>query len=93
MLALQYPGIFLHICCQSRVKPQSCFLHAGLSVAAVDSVDIDTVVFRGADVVDGTPVLDIKPYIPYVDGGVRATAPEWVLSPHAATFCCIVHTL
>ncbi|DBA76679.1 hypothetical protein WJX79_005942 [Trebouxia sp. C0005] len=50
----------------------------GLSVAAIDSVDIDTVVFRGADVVDGTPVLDIKPYIPYVDGGVRATAPEWV---------------
>ena len=51
---------------------------AGLSVAAIDRVDTDTVIFRGADVVDGTPVLDIKPYIPYVDGGVGATAPEWV---------------
>ena len=51
---------------------------AGLSVAAIDRVDTDTVIFRGADVVDGTPVLDIKPYIPYIDGGVGATAPEWV---------------
>ena len=51
---------------------------AGLSVARVDHVDADTVAFRGADVVDGTPVLDIKPYIPYVDGGVGAQAPAWV---------------
>ena len=51
---------------------------AGLSVAKVDNVSGDTVIFRGADVVDGTPVLDIKPYIPYVDGGVDAHAPAWV---------------
>ena len=51
---------------------------AGLSVAKVDHVSGDTVIFRGADVVDGTPVLDIKPYIPYVDGGVGAQAPAWV---------------
>lgn len=51
---------------------------AGLSVARVDHVSGDTVMFRGADVVDGTPVLDIKPYIPYVDGGVDAQAPAWV---------------
>ncbi|KAL3152122.1 hypothetical protein ABBQ32_001220 [Trebouxia sp. C0010 RCD-2024] len=50
----------------------------GLSVARVDHVSGDTVMFRGADVVDGTPVLDIKPYIPYVDGGVDAQAPAWV---------------
>lgn len=37
---------------------------------------------RGADLVDGTPVLDIKPYLPYVDsipnaaGGFAAGAPE-----------------
>ena len=44
----------------------------------MDHVSGDTVMFRGADVVDGTPVLDIKPYIPYVDGGVDAQAPAWV---------------
>ena len=37
---------------------------------------------RGADLIDGTPVLDIKPYVPYVDsipnasGGFAAGAPE-----------------
>jgi tRNA-Thr(GGU) m(6)t(6)A37 methyltransferase TsaA len=37
---------------------------------------------RGADLIDGTPVLDIKPYLPYVDslpnasGGFAAGAPE-----------------
>ena len=37
---------------------------------------------RGVDMVDGTPVLDIKPYIPYADavpaaqGGFAARAPE-----------------
>ena len=59
-----------------RVQPWC--VSAGLSVAAIDRVDTDTVIFKGADVVDGTPVLDIKPYIPYVDGGVGASAPEWV---------------
>lgn len=43
----------------------------------------NTVVFRGADVVDGTPVLDIKPYIPFVDGVITATAPDWVSHTYA----------
>ena len=36
----------------------------------------------GADLVDGTPILDIKPYLPYADchpeaaGGFAGTAPE-----------------
>lgn len=51
---------------------------AGLSVAQVESVQGNTVTFRGADVVDGTPVLDIKPYIPFVDGVTNASAPHWV---------------
>lgn len=58
---------------------------AGLSVARIESVRGDTVVFSGADVVDGTPVLDIKPYIPFVDGVVDASAPHWV--SHSLTAC------
>ena len=40
----------------------------------------------GADLVDGTPIYDIKPYIPYADshpdarGGFAQQAPEKVLS-------------
>ena len=40
---------------------------------------------RGADLMDGTPILDIKPYIPYADahpdarGGFASVPPEELL--------------
>ena len=67
------------------------FCTAGLSVAQIESVQGSTVVFRGADVVDGTPVLDIKPYIPFVDGVARATAPHWVGALGCRTACKLLH--
>ncbi len=33
---------------------------------------------RGLDAIDGTPVLDIKPYVPRFDSVPEATMPEWV---------------
>ncbi len=33
---------------------------------------------RGLDAVDGTPVLDVKPYVPYYDSLPEATVPQWV---------------
>jgi len=45
---------------------------------------------RGLDAIDGTPVLDIKPYIPHYDSVPQATMPAWAsevaerrLHPHA----------
>ncbi len=35
---------------------------------------------RGLDAYDGTPVLDIKPYLPPGDCIPQATAPDWVLT-------------
>jgi tRNA-Thr(GGU) m(6)t(6)A37 methyltransferase TsaA len=35
---------------------------------------------RGLDAIDGTPVLDIKPYVPRFDSVPEATMPEWVTS-------------
>jgi tRNA-Thr(GGU) m(6)t(6)A37 methyltransferase TsaA len=32
---------------------------------------------QGLDAIDGTPVLDIKPYIPGYDSADGATAPKW----------------
>lgn len=32
---------------------------------------------RGLDAVDGTPVLDVKPYLPQYDSVPDATVPEW----------------
>ena len=41
----------------------------GLSVGTVESVDAErgVVVIGGIDLVDGTPILDIKPYVPFCD--------------------------
>jgi tRNA-Thr(GGU) m(6)t(6)A37 methyltransferase TsaA len=39
----------------------------GLSAVRLERVDGLTLHLRGVDMVDGTPVLDIKPYVPYTD--------------------------
>jgi len=50
----------------------------GLSVVKLDKIDHDhpdgpVLHLSGVDLVDGTPVLDIKPYIPYADSLPDAT--------------------
>ncbi|XP_016447030.1 uncharacterized protein LOC107772059 isoform X1 [Nicotiana tabacum] len=50
----------------------------GLTVAKVDVVDGNKVFISGVDLVDGTPVLDIKPYLPYCDSISGAMVPDWV---------------
>ena len=44
----------------------------GLSVVAIDRIETDTpegpvIYVKGADMVDGTPIYDIKPYVAYAD--------------------------
>ena len=44
----------------------------GLSAVKLDAIDYDAPLgpllrVRGADLMDGTPILDIKPYLPYAD--------------------------
>jgi len=39
----------------------------GLSAVELVAVDGDTLRVRGMDLLDGTPILDIKPYVPYAD--------------------------
>ncbi|KAK3932973.1 tRNA (adenine(37)-N6)-methyltransferase [Frankliniella fusca] len=39
----------------------------GLSLVQIDKVEGGVIFFSGVDMVDGTPVLDIKPYIPQYD--------------------------
>ena len=59
----------------------------GLSCVNLEGVELSTpdgpvLYVSGADLVDGTPILDIKPYLPYADchpeaaGGFAGTAPE-----------------
>ena len=55
-------------------------LPIGLSLGRVVSVDAraGTLTLAGADLVDGTPVLDVKPYVPFCDRVEDAKAPAWV---------------
>lgn len=50
----------------------------GMTAVSVVSVDEKTLVVRGLDAVDGTPVLDIKPYYPMYDLKDGTIVPEWV---------------
>ena len=63
----------------------------GLSCVKLERVELDTpegpvLHISGADLVDGTPIFDVKPYIPYADchpeavGGCAGTAPEGALT-------------
>jgi tRNA-Thr(GGU) m(6)t(6)A37 methyltransferase TsaA len=36
---------------------------------------------RGLDAIDGTPVLDIKPYVPHYDSVAGAKVPDWTQRP------------
>jgi hypothetical protein len=42
------------------------------------SIEGRSLLLGGADVVDGSPVLDIKPFLPFADAVPGATAPGWV---------------
>ena len=54
----------------------------GLSVVAFDGYDgEDQLLVRFLDCIDGTPLLDIKPYLPTTDAEPNATM-GW-LAPHA----------
>ena len=49
----------------------------GMTSVQVVEVSEDTLMVKGLDAIDGTPVLDIKPYYPVYDRK-DAKVPEWV---------------
>jgi tRNA (adenine37-N6)-methyltransferase len=49
----------------------------GLSVAPLLAIDGTTLYLDRLDMLDGTPLLDIKPYVPKADSVARATA-GWI---------------
>jgi len=51
-----------------------------IGVASVELLAVrdNVVAVRGLDALDGTPVLDLKPYMPVFDAVVGARMPDWV---------------
>jgi len=50
----------------------------GVTAVRVISVVDDRVTVTGLDAIDGTPVLDIKPYYPQYDAPDGVAVPDWV---------------
>ena len=49
----------------------------GLSAVEIVSVETAALTVRGIDLLDGTPILDIKPYVPYADAFENSRA-GWI---------------
>ena len=66
---------------RSPFRPNAIGLSC-VRLEAVDPKDGPVLVVSGADLLDGTPIFDIKPYLPYADaipdavGGFAPTAPQ-----------------
>ena len=57
---------------RSQLRPN----HLGVSAVPLLGVEDAVVRVRGLDAIDGTPVLDLKPYLPRYDAHPHATIPH-----------------
>jgi len=64
-------GVFA---CRAPVRPNLI----ALSVCEILSVECDGIIVKEIDAFDGTPLLDLKPYIPPDAPAGKLRAPEWL---------------
>ncbi|MBI4100256.1 tRNA (N6-threonylcarbamoyladenosine(37)-N6)-methyltransferase TrmO [Candidatus Microgenomates bacterium] len=64
-------GIFACRCAQ-RPNP------IGISTVKLLSIKKNVVTVKGLDVIDNTPILDIKPYTPQYDAPLGVKVPDWI---------------
>ena len=63
-------GIFAQ---RARFHPNTL----GMTAVAITSMQDGVIDVRGLDAIDGTPILDIKPYAPVYDGVMNPLVPGW----------------
>jgi tRNA-Thr(GGU) m(6)t(6)A37 methyltransferase TsaA len=64
-------GVFAQ---RGRMRPNP----VGISAVPILRVEPDRLVVGALDAIDGTPVLDLKPYVPVFDRRDDARTPEWM---------------
>ena len=64
-------GVFAQ---RARMRPNP----VGITACEIVRVEPGRLVVRGLDALDGTPVLDLKPYVPAFDCRDDARVPEWM---------------
>jgi tRNA-Thr(GGU) m(6)t(6)A37 methyltransferase TsaA len=52
----------------------------GVTTVKILTVGSESIEVQGLDAIDGTPVLDIKPYFPHYDKIDSPRTPEWVVT-------------
>jgi tRNA-Thr(GGU) m(6)t(6)A37 methyltransferase TsaA len=70
-------GVFA---CRSPSRPNPI----GLCVVELVEVENCVLTVKGLDAFEGSPIVDIKPYIPSVDAFPEAHVPNWALNEGAA---------
>jgi tRNA-Thr(GGU) m(6)t(6)A37 methyltransferase TsaA len=60
---------------RSPVRPNPI----GLALVELLALDGNRLCVRGLDAFDGTPVLDLKPYLPEGDSSPQARVPHWLV--------------
>lgn len=69
----EVPVVGVFACrCPARPSP------IGITTAKLVNVEGNVLKVKGLDTINGTPVLDIKPYTPHYDSVKNAGYPEWV---------------
>ena len=64
-------GVFAQ---RGRMRPNPI----GVTAVRIVRVEPGRLTVRGLDALDGTPVLDLKPYVPVFDRVEGARVPEWM---------------
>ena len=64
-------GVFAQ---RGRMRPNPI----GVTTTEIVRVEPGAVVVRGLDAIDGTPLLDLKPYAPVFDRRDTARVPDWL---------------
>lgn len=71
MESMQGVGVFAQ---RTKYRPNPI----GVSSVELRAIRDNVLIVRGLDALDGTPVLDLKPYIPAFDRIADARTPRWV---------------
>ena len=72
---MKAPSLRLRLLVLSSLSIVVVLAVAGVSVATIVGHDGATLLVRGLDAIDGTPILDIKPYLPEYDSVPEAHIP------------------
>lgn len=69
----QVPEVGIFACrCPQRPNP------IGVTTVEIIEIKNGVITVKGLDVIDDTPILDIKPYTPQYDSIKNAKVPDWV---------------